>query len=141
MSTIRLPFASKCGALGLAEFDVVEATDGTEGAETIGRLTDLAAVICDVNIPRMSGLENQLLGRVKNQMLARGVEISPSTPIALRGEHLSPVLRQRLVAELFTAEGGIVCVRMDCEFDEGFELAEETAGEAAPMSEGEPLLF
>jgi two-component system, chemotaxis family, chemotaxis protein CheY len=44
-------------ALSVAEFDVVEASDGTEGAETINRLTDLAAVICDVNMPRMSGLE------------------------------------------------------------------------------------
>jgi two-component system chemotaxis response regulator CheY len=44
-------------ALGMAEFDVVEASDGTEGAETINRLTDLAAVICDVNMPRMNGLE------------------------------------------------------------------------------------
>ncbi|HEY1533335.1 MAG TPA: response regulator, partial [Polyangiaceae bacterium] len=44
-------------ALGMAEFDVVEANDGTEGAETINRMTDLAAVICDVNMPRMSGLE------------------------------------------------------------------------------------
>ncbi len=44
-------------ALGTAEFDVIEASDGTEGAETISRLTDLAAVICDVNMPRMNGLE------------------------------------------------------------------------------------
>lgn len=86
-------------------------------------------------------LVNQLLGRVKNQMLTRGVEISPSTPIALRGEHLSPVLQQRLVAELFTAEGGVVCVWIDCEFDDGFELAEESIGEASPMSEGDTLLF
>jgi two-component system, chemotaxis family, chemotaxis protein CheY len=44
-------------ALGMAEFDVIEASDGTEGAEAINRLTDLAAVICDVNMPRMNGLE------------------------------------------------------------------------------------
>jgi len=44
-------------ALGIGEFEVVEASDGAEGAETINRLTDLAAVICDVNMPRMSGLE------------------------------------------------------------------------------------
>jgi two-component system chemotaxis response regulator CheY len=44
-------------ALGIAEFDVVEASDGTEGAETINRLSDLDAVICDVNMPRMNGLE------------------------------------------------------------------------------------
>ncbi len=44
-------------ALGGGGFDVVEASDGTEGAETIGRLNDLAAVICDVNMPRMNGIE------------------------------------------------------------------------------------
>jgi len=44
-------------ALGGGEFDVVEAIDGSEGAETIDRLLDLAAVICDVNMPRMGGLE------------------------------------------------------------------------------------
>ncbi|HEX3777048.1 MAG TPA: response regulator [Polyangiaceae bacterium] len=44
-------------ALGGGGFDVVEASDGSEGAETIGRLTDLAAVICDVNMPRMNGIE------------------------------------------------------------------------------------
>jgi two-component system chemotaxis response regulator CheY len=38
-------------------FDVVEASDGTEGADTINSLADLAAVICDVNMPRMNGLE------------------------------------------------------------------------------------
>ena len=44
-------------ALGGGEFDIVEACDGAEGAETIARLANLAAVICDVNMPRMSGLE------------------------------------------------------------------------------------
>ena len=89
-------------------------------------------------------LANQLLGRVKKQLLTRGVEIFPSTPIALRGEHLSPVLQQRLVAELFTAEGGLVCVWMDCEFEEGFELSEIddlSACDVAPVSEGEMVLF
>ena len=86
-------------------------------------------------------LVNQLLGRVKNQMLTCGVEIFPSTPIALRGEHLSPVLQQRLVAELFTAEGGVVCVWMDCEFDDGFELGEVSVAAVSPLAEGEALLF
>ncbi len=86
-------------------------------------------------------LVNQLLGRVKNQLLTRGVEIFASTPIALRGEHLSPVLQQRLVAELFIAQGGVVCVWMDCEFDDDFELAEEGTSDASGLSEGEALLF
>lgn len=86
-------------------------------------------------------LANQLLGRVKNQLLNRGVEVYPSTPIALRGEHLSPVLQQRLVAELFTASGGAVCVWMDCEFDDGFELPDAVVLDAAPVPEGDMLLF
>jgi two-component system, chemotaxis family, chemotaxis protein CheY len=40
-----------------AAFDVIEAVDGVEGAEAIERVSDLAAVICDVNMPRMDGLE------------------------------------------------------------------------------------
>jgi len=38
-------------------FEVVEASDGVEGLEAIVERTDLAAVICDVNMPRMGGLE------------------------------------------------------------------------------------
>ena len=86
-------------------------------------------------------LANQLLGRVKNQMLSRGVEIFASTPVALRGEHVSPVLQQSLVAELFLAERGVVCVWMDCEFDEGFELPGDAVCDAAPVSEGQTILF
>jgi len=38
-------------------FEVVEASDGVEGLEAIVERNDLAAVICDVNMPRMGGLE------------------------------------------------------------------------------------
>lgn len=44
-------------ALNVADFDLFEATDGVEGAETVNRLADLAAVVLDVNMPRMGGLE------------------------------------------------------------------------------------
>jgi len=44
-------------ALIEAGFDVVEAVDGVDGVEKIDRNHDLAAVLCDVNMPRMNGLE------------------------------------------------------------------------------------
>lgn len=50
-------------ALGAAGYDVVEACDGMAGAEAIESRDDLAAVICDINMPRLNGIE--MLTRVK----------------------------------------------------------------------------
>jgi two-component system chemotaxis response regulator CheY len=50
-------------ALSQAGFEVIEASDGDEGVEVIERTTDAAMVICDVNMPRMNGLD--LLEAVK----------------------------------------------------------------------------
>lgn len=44
-------------ALGQAGFDVVEAVDGMDGIDKMNHTADIALVICDVNMPRMSGLE------------------------------------------------------------------------------------
>ncbi|HMJ56228.1 MAG TPA: response regulator [Polyangiaceae bacterium] len=40
-----------------AGYEVVEASDGLDGAEKIAQTSDLAMVICDVNMPRMNGIE------------------------------------------------------------------------------------
>jgi two-component system, chemotaxis family, chemotaxis protein CheY len=44
-------------ALGQAGFDVVEAVDGVDGFEKVTKATDISLVICDVNMPRMSGID------------------------------------------------------------------------------------
>ena len=44
-------------ALSHAGFIVVEAIDGVDGIGKIEACADLALVICDVNMPRMNGLE------------------------------------------------------------------------------------
>jgi len=38
-------------------FDMVDAVDGVDGAEVIRRTPDAALIICDVNMPRRSGLQ------------------------------------------------------------------------------------
>jgi two-component system chemotaxis response regulator CheY len=53
-STIRRQVAS---VLIEAGFDVMEAGDGVDGAERIRATPDLALVLCDVNMPRLNGLE------------------------------------------------------------------------------------
>ena len=40
-----------------AGYEVIEASDGIEGAETISATKDVAMVICDVNMPRMNGID------------------------------------------------------------------------------------
>jgi two-component system chemotaxis response regulator CheY len=44
-------------ALRSAGFEIVEAVDGMDGAARIQESDDFALVICDVNMPRMGGLE------------------------------------------------------------------------------------
>ncbi len=41
----------------LEEFEVFEAIDGVEGVELVRAHEDLALVICDVNMPRMGGID------------------------------------------------------------------------------------
>ncbi len=86
-------------------------------------------------------LSNQLLGRVKNQMLPKGLELHAATPVSIRGEHLQPIFAQTPVAEIFLAEVGVVAVWLDCEFDEAFVWPTAYECDAPPVSEGEMLLF
>ncbi len=44
-------------ALSSVACEIVEAADGAEGLEVISGRDDLAMVLCDVNMPRMGGLE------------------------------------------------------------------------------------
>ena len=50
-------------ALREAGYDVTEAVDGFDGAEKINTDRSIAMVICDVNMPRVNGLE--MLEQVK----------------------------------------------------------------------------
>jgi two-component system, chemotaxis family, chemotaxis protein CheY len=40
-----------------AGYDIVEAVDGVDGLEKVQQITDLSLALCDVNMPRMTGLE------------------------------------------------------------------------------------
>jgi two-component system chemotaxis response regulator CheY len=53
-STIRLQVSQ---VLTQAGFVVVEAVDGQAGVETIARDREIACVVCDVNMPRLNGIE------------------------------------------------------------------------------------
>lgn len=87
-------------------------------------------------------LANQLMGRVKNRLLAFDTEIHLATPAGLSGENLCPSPRTLRAPQVFAAANGFVCVWIDCEFAKDFELppiAADTASVA--MNEGETLIF
>ncbi|HEY6723243.1 MAG TPA: response regulator [Polyangiaceae bacterium] len=45
------------GLLREAGYQVIEATDGVEGVEAIAATSDFSLVICDLNMPVMSGID------------------------------------------------------------------------------------
>lgn len=44
-------------ALAQSGFDVLEAVDGVDGQDKISSTPDIKMVICDVNMPRMNGID------------------------------------------------------------------------------------
>jgi two-component system, chemotaxis family, chemotaxis protein CheY len=43
--------------LGQAGYQILEAEDGIQGLDMIGSQSDIALVICDINMPNMNGIE------------------------------------------------------------------------------------
>lgn len=89
-------------------------------------------------------LANQLLGRVKNQLLAYGVTLHVSTPIVVEGRALHVKCGRGSAAHFFqlTCEHGQIAVRVDVEEKVPFRLERrETYAAELPAVEGEVLLF
>lgn len=77
-------------ALADTGFEIVEAADGVEGLDAIVAREDLAAVVCDVNMPRLGGL--QLL-----EMLNEKGRV-PALPVVMLTTEGQPALMQRAKA-------------------------------------------
>ncbi|MCP4448876.1 MAG: chemotaxis protein CheX [Myxococcales bacterium] len=90
----------------------------------------------------ISELSNQLLGRIKNMLLRREAEVYLTMPLALRGEHLSPLPRERSHGLHFESDGGPIRLWVDAEFIDDFILpTEDVAGSEEVPEEGEAMLF
>jgi two-component system chemotaxis response regulator CheY len=85
-------------ALTQAGFTVIEAVDGLDGAEKIESDNTISMVICDVNMPRMNGLE--MLSRVK------GGGKRPNLPVVMLTTEGQPALIRQAKAN--GAKGWIV---------------------------------
>jgi hypothetical protein len=85
-------------------------------------------------------LSNQLLGRIKNKLLAHGVNLHLSTPVVLRGQHIAPLSRAELVPYAFACDGGYVCVWLDAEVTNGVDLT-KVSGTEGVIAEGSTTFF
>lgn len=85
-------------ALTQAGFEILEAVDGLDGAEKLTQMTDISLVICDVNMPRMNGLE--MLEKV------RAEQTGPMVPVVMLTTEGQPELVER--AKKAGAKGWIV---------------------------------
>jgi CheY-specific phosphatase CheX len=85
-------------------------------------------------------LSNQLLGRIKIELLKRGVEIYLNLPAVLLGQHLAPLPRGQLNPLKFTLANGAAAVWIDLDARPGFKIAAAEATDAGPGA-GDALLF
>ena len=85
-------------------------------------------------------LSNQLIGRIKNKLLAHNVNLLLSTPVVLRGVQIAPVSRAELVPYAFACDGGYVCVWFDAEILNGVDLTQTVAAEGV-VAEGSTTFF
>jgi len=83
-------------ALTGAGHRTVEAIDGVEGLERLREHDDLALVLCDLNMPRMNGLE----------MLAEAKKAGHTAPVLMLTTEAQPALVQR--ARQIGARGWII---------------------------------
>lgn len=85
-------------------------------------------------------LTNQLVGRLKTKLIARGVEVFVTTPIVLTGARIRPIPRGVLEPTLFVSPLGNVLVWVEAESGRDLTLSTEAAV-ASSGGEGDILLF
>jgi len=85
-------------------------------------------------------LSNQLLGRIKIELLRRGVEIYLNLPAVLLGQHLAPLPRSQLKPLKFALANGAAAVWIELDARPGFTIDAGEAGDQGPGA-GDALLF
>jgi hypothetical protein len=88
----------------------------------------------------MAELSNQLAGRLKHKLIARGSIVYITTPIVLRGARIEPLPRRHLTPRWFKGGGGSLSLWVEVETAPDFKLDKNAFDEDA-ANEGDALLF
>lgn len=89
----------------------------------------------------LAELTNQLLGRIKIQLLRHQVEIYMRLPAVLGGEHLARVPAEALNPPRFTAENGVVGVWVEIDAESGVHVLETPTVRDTGLATGETIFF
>lgn len=60
-------------ALTQAGFEVVEACDGDEGAAVVDQQANIAGIVCDVNMPKLNGID--MLERIRGSVQSARIPV------------------------------------------------------------------
>ena len=82
-------------------------------------------------------LGNQLVGRIRNRMSARGADVFPTLPVVLQGDHVAALPGKDVTFLVFRAAGGGVVVWMQLTTTDDFMLGPPID----VVAEGETMLF
>ena len=87
-------------------------------------------------------LTNQLVGRFKNELFRRGVEVAMSVPVVLTATQLTPVTQSRPASFVVSKsdQTGTVTLWLEIEAEDGLVLAEPSE-DTAIAAEGESFMF
>lgn len=88
-------------------------------------------------------LTNQLLGRLKNQLLKYQVAVNLSLPVVVCGEGMSLPASTRKITRYcsYACDGLIMCIRVEMELGPRLELVRHEPTAEETVDEGELLLF
>jgi hypothetical protein len=86
-------------------------------------------------------LSNQLVGRLKNQLLLYALELRVDTPITLRDTHMSDTRTRGLPAISLQGQGGVVRVWLDLQLGRGFHMAAEPDPNRAGPGESQTVIL
>jgi len=105
------------------------ATD--DGEHTLRQLSDWAGEIA-----------NQLLGRMKNKLMVRGVHLSVTTPVMMFGDYLKGTdVYDGTLALTLPWHDGEISVRFDMKLGPEFQLIDQASDALRPVEAGEALIF
>lgn len=124
-----------CGILGFAGAELRGAIVIAGGETPFVRTNPIAGLS---HRAWCSELTNQLVGRIKNDLIARGVEIHLSLPVVLGGSHIAPLPRRELPPLAYRSGDDVLCIWMELEHDPDLVLGEPVHTVA---DEGSALLF